>query len=35
MEHLFLEMFKPVVQYVIGPLAVAWLTARLNKKPKA
>jgi hypothetical protein len=35
MGHLFLELFKPVVQYVLGPMAVAWLTSKLNKKPKA
>lgn len=34
MEHLFLELFKPVVQYVLGPMAVVWLTSKLNKKPK-
>jgi hypothetical protein len=25
MEHLFLEMFKPVVRYILGPMAVVWL----------
>ena len=35
MEHLFLELFTPLLQYVIGPMAVAWLAAKLNKKPKA
>ncbi len=34
-EHLSLELFTPVLQYVVGPMAVAWLTARLNKKNKA
>ncbi len=35
MEHLFLELFKTVAQYILGPMAIAWLTAKLNKKPKA
>ncbi len=35
MEHLFLELFKPVAQYILGPMAVAWLTSKLNKKPKS
>jgi hypothetical protein len=35
MENLFLELFKPVVQYILDPMAVAWLTSELNKKPKA
>jgi hypothetical protein len=34
MEHIFLEMFKISAQYVVGPLAVAWLTAKLNNKPR-
>ncbi len=35
MENLFLELFKIVVQYILGPMVVAWLTSKLNKKPKA
>lgn len=35
MEHIFLEVLKISVQYIVGPLAVAWLTAKLNNKPKA
>ena len=34
MEQLFLELFKPVLQYVVGPVAVAWITAKLNKRKK-
>jgi hypothetical protein len=34
MENLFLELLKTVVQYILGPMAVAWLTSKLNKKPK-
>ena len=35
MEHFFFELFTPLLQYVIGPMAVAWLATKLNKKPKA
>jgi hypothetical protein len=34
MEHFFLEAFKIVAQYVLGPMALAWLAAKMNKKPK-
>jgi hypothetical protein len=35
MEHFFLEAFRIAAQYILGPLVLAWLTAKLNKKPKA
>ncbi len=35
MEHIFLELFKTVdTQYILGPMAIAWLTAKLNKSLK-
>jgi len=34
MEQFLLEVFKIVVQSVICPMAVAWLKAKLNKKPE-
>jgi hypothetical protein len=35
MEHIFLELFRTVAQYILGPMASVWLVAKLNKKPKA
>jgi hypothetical protein len=35
MEHFFLEAFKIAAQYILGPMLLAWLTAKLKKKPKA
>jgi len=35
MEHLALEAFKIAAQYILGPMAMAWLKAKLNRKPKA
>jgi hypothetical protein len=35
MEHIFLELFRTVAQYILGPMAIAWLTTKLNKKTKA
>jgi hypothetical protein len=35
MEHFALEAFKIAAQYILGPMAMAWLAARLNRKPKA
>jgi hypothetical protein len=35
MEHIFLELFRTVAQYILGPMAIAWLAAKLNKQPKA
>jgi len=35
MEHTFLELFRIAAQYILGPMAIAWLTAKMNKKPKA
>jgi hypothetical protein len=33
-EKLLLDLFKVVAQYILGPMAVAWLTGKLNKKSK-
>jgi len=35
MEHFLLEVFRIVAEYILGPVAIAWLTAKLNNKPKA
>ena len=35
MQSVFLELFKIVAQYILGPIATVWLTSKLNKKPKA
>jgi hypothetical protein len=35
MEHFLLEIFKIVAQYILGPVAIAWVTAKLNNKPKS
>ncbi len=35
MEHFILEIFKILAQYVLGPVAIAWMTTKLNNKPKA
>jgi hypothetical protein len=34
MEHLPLDVFKILVQFVLGPMIVAWFTAELKKRSK-
>jgi hypothetical protein len=35
MEHFFLEVLRIATQFILGPMVLAWLAAKLNKNPKA
>jgi hypothetical protein len=34
MAHFLLEIFSIIAKCILGPMAIAWLTAKLNNKPK-
>jgi hypothetical protein len=34
MEHIFLEVFKIVAQYILAPIAKDWVSSKLKQRSK-